>query len=511
MLSVVIVDDEPIIRLGVKASIQWRELGLAFAGEYSNGADALRALEREPADIVITDIKMPVMGGLELTERVRSLRPSAKVILISSYNDFEYAKKGIVLGASDYILKPTMEPEELNEVLGRCAEEIRREREIGRRLDGYESGVRERERRGLEQEAKKLFTQERDGEEIGEGIGEEFAARFPEGCVLARAALNEAEAIRQKNGPLYVGILLDEWKDRFYAVHERGIAFAAGEEELVMLIPRPEANPPRLMEELTRGQEADLTLGYAEAEEPGEWRSRYRWTEQIYGRRFFDGPGGPYLCQPKPDADADAGAGVGTGVEAAVASSMEPYGPLRERLKRWEKYRYDAGRVKREACDLFSRMFVRRMEPALLLEYYRQFMGAETLADLARALESAIREGEAQRQDEERAQPNTGIVAKAMDFIHEKYAQEITLQTVADHVHVSKNYFSVLFKKRTNQNFIDYLIQLRIEKAKSLLPDKSLKIYEVAEQAGFNDVKYFSKLFKKVVGSTPAEYRERLV
>ncbi len=198
-------------------------------------------------------------------------------------------------------------------------------------------------------------------------------------------------------------------------------------------------------------------------------------------------------------------------MDVDVTSSIEPYGSLRERLKRWEKHRYDAGRVKREACDLISGMFARRMEPALLLEYYRQFMEAETLADLAQALESAIREGEAQRQDEETGQPNTGIVAKAMAFIHERYAQEITLQMVADHVHVSKNYFSVLFKKQTNQNFIDYLIQLRIEKAKSLLPNKSLKIYEVAERAGFNDVKYFSKLFKKVVGSTPAEYRERLV
>lgn len=501
MLRVAIVDDEPIIRLGVKASIRWRELTLAFAGEFSNGAEAHRALAEEPVDILITDIKMPVMDGLELTKRVRESSPFTKVILISSYNDFEFVKQGIVLGASDYILKPTMEPEELNDVIGRCAESIRRDLEISRRLDRYAGEAEQLERHKLEQEAKRLMTRERDWE----SLSGKFASKFPGGCFLMRAVLDRAEEIRQRYGELHVALLLDELKESFYRIHKDGVAFAGQEAELVMLAPCEEdgsALIDRLMEQLKSAAAAGLTLGYVEARETAHWQRDYERTGRVYGYRFFDGAGRAYRC----DSGADPAIG---GEEQSASPPMDASLQLRERIRRWPECKYDVRRVKREACDAFSELFVGQMEPALLLEYDRQFLKAETLTELIRALEAGIREGEQIKTAAEKAPSNAGVAAKAIAFIHERFAQEITLQMVADHVHVSKNYFSMLFKKQTNENFIDYLIRLRIEHAQSLLRIKGVKIYEIAERSGFNDVKYFSKLFKRIVGCTPAEYRER--
>jgi two-component system response regulator YesN len=101
------------------------------------------------------------------------------------------------------------------------------------------------------------------------------------------------------------------------------------------------------------------------------------------------------------------------------------------------------------------------------------------------------------------------LITKAIEYIKLHYREELTLQEVADTIHVSKSYFSNLFKKQSGQNFIDYLIDLRLHEAKRMLVQNEYKIYEVAEKSGFNDVKYFSKLFKKMTQMTPVEYREK--
>ncbi|MDI4644334.1 response regulator [Cohnella hashimotonis] len=500
MLNVVIVDDEPIIRLGIKASIEWERLSLRFAGEYANGAEALNALRETPADILITDIKMPLMDGLELTRQAKALRPSTKVILISSYNDFDYVRQGIVLGAKDYILKATMEPEELNRIIGGCVEAIREETETAHKLDLYRKGEDMLSRRQLEQDMRRLLAQEQ------EGLEREFAVRFEAGYLLVRAALDRLDDLLQQYGQLHVGLLMDDLKDVFYRQCPDGIGFVSGEGELLLLLDRRSASAGRvaqLKEKLELESGVSLSVGYMERRSPGSWSASCEWTRQVYDRRFFDGAGGIHAGD-----QAEVGKGREDGDQERIGSHVDESGlRIPEWLRKWERMKYDMKRVKREASDLFSRLFVRRLEPALLLAYYQQFMKAETLPELGELLENGMRDGE-QLPHVERTSVSQLIIHKAMAYIRERYTQELTLQMVADHVHISRNYFSVLFKKQTQLNFIDYIIQLRIAKAKELLGDRSAKVYEVAELTGFNDVKYFSKLFKKMTGSTPVDYRD---
>lgn len=500
MLNVMIVDDEPIIRLGIKASIEWERLSLRFAGEYANGAEALNALRDTPADILITDIKMPLMDGLELTRQARALRPSTKVILISSYNDFEYVRQGIVLGAKDYILKATMEPEELNRVIGGCVEAIREETETALKLDMYRKGEDLLSRRQLEQDMKRLLAQEQ------EELEREFALRFEAGYLLVRAAVDRLDELLQQYGQLHAGLLMDDLKDVFYRHCPDGIGFVSGEGELLLLLDRRHGSASRvaaLKAELEREGGATLSVGYMERGTPGNWSASCESTRQVYARRFFDGAAGIHACD---GAEAEKEREDGRQARA-VLHPDETGQRVTERLRAWERMKYDMKRVKEEASDLFSRLLARRLEPALLLDYYHQFMKAETLPELGELLENGMRDGE-QLPHAERTSVSQLIVHKAMAYIREHYTQELTLQMVADHVHISRNYFSVLFKKQTQHNFIDYMIQLRIAKAKELLGDRSAKVYEVAELTGFNDVKYFSKLFKKMTGSTPADYRD---
>ena len=116
MFKVMIVDDEPIIRTGLKHVVDWGELGFKIVSEAKNGLDALKKLEEEPVDLIITDIKMPQMDGIELLEVLREKNNDVSVVLLSGFAEFAYAQKGLSLGAIDYLLKP-MDPTNIKEVL----------------------------------------------------------------------------------------------------------------------------------------------------------------------------------------------------------------------------------------------------------------------------------------------------------------------------------------------------------------------------------------------------------
>lgn len=123
-----IVDDEPISRIGLKSSINWKQEGLNIIGDFPNGGKAYEAMENNHVDILITDINMPVMDGLTLMKKGMEIFPKLKVILVSSYSNFEYVKEAIIYGAIDYILKPTLEQEDFLQLIRKCVQKLDEEK-----------------------------------------------------------------------------------------------------------------------------------------------------------------------------------------------------------------------------------------------------------------------------------------------------------------------------------------------------------------------------------------------
>ncbi|WP_058303892.1 response regulator [Gorillibacterium timonense] len=514
MYKVMIVDDEPIIRMGIRASVDWTSKGLEMIGDYSNGEAALEALSKEQADILITDIKMPLMDGLELTRRAMERYPGIKVILISSYNDFQYVRQGIVLGAMDYILKLTMEPEELLSVLDRCVEAIEKER-IGAGVKGtWRNQLLMADRKNAERGL---------GELIRNGSCERVESFLPEafdqGCTMASLIVDRAEELKQANGYLFLSMMVDELKRLFYKRFESGVAIATKENELLLLIPIHFSLPNELKNMLEAETGLRLTMGYVNEVPSDRLTQKIAELEKAHTYRFYRGSGGIYRIGERWSSDGWQAPDVFCRANSlathhqmteAEGSAAEPLQQLARKAQEWGREQKEPERVKREACDFFSALYLKELEPKLALEYYQDLMSAETLNELVDSLVVSIRECESGRSGEGKPSSNQLIVDKAEEFLAKHFTEGITLQMVADHVHVSKNYFSFLYKKQTSHTFIDQLIHLRIERAKELLRHRDLKIYEIAEQAGFNDVKYFSKLFKKLTGSSPVDYRIRL-
>ncbi|WP_040950544.1 response regulator [Gorillibacterium massiliense] len=512
MYRVMIVDDEPIIRLGVKASIPWEGRGYRLAGDYANGREALDAMELEPVDILITDIKMPVMDGFELIGEALKINDRLKVVLLSSYNEFEYARQGLKLGAVDYILKHTLQPEELAAVLDRCVEVL--EREQGTDLAGDAAGSkRELCRRKRELAVRRLL--------FGGGKLPEAdipSLRFPGGCGLALLAIDNLEEIEQESGSLYSRILLDEMQELAYAAEEGAVVFPLDEGELVLLLSGPDAgirlSGLKTKMELSLG--IGLTAGFRVAAvglegelERDSMGTAFLQARNALDRRFLEGTGRLYEGQAAGRGESASGDELArefgavlqaVGVQAAESALAR----LRER---WRTRILTPVRIRQEAAEALTLLWASRPEAPNLLDLLEGLRRSETLEQLESRLEAGIQEF---RQRAERRLPEDGsdFIRGAIRYIGEHYTEELTLQSVSEHVHISKNYFCLMFKKETGQNFIDYVIALRVGKAKDLLAETNARIYEVAQQAGFNDVKYFSKLFKKLTDRSPVDYRE---
>ncbi len=516
MYRAAIVDDEPVIRFGIKASVDWGSENVGLVGDFANGDEAWQSLESEPVDILITDIKMPVMDGLELTKRTLERHPRTKVILVSSYNDFEYVRQGLKLGVVDYLLKPTLEPEGLLELVRKCLRQIEEERrqEEDRQLVRRTKLVSDRKR--LESDVKRALAHDDEGleaEAVPEWMRRGYAI-----CTVLIDGLRETE---ERFGQLHGGILLEEMQELFYETAKEGVAFLIGSRTLGMIVPsgEDEGLPMQLdavVEVWATRLGVKVTIGVALGEDAGELRDVFRRSGATAERRFFEGGGhyGP-LSSEQAERRASDYPSVGQLLQelktCAHSRDAEAADKLvRAWIGRWEALRPSPDAVRREAFEIVTTLFLNEQEMIVLLEGFEELKRSETLDELTVLLQAQIRGyRKSFAAGSHTYKGNKQLIDKAISYIAQHYTGEITLQQLADYVHMSKNYFCLQFKHHTGFNFIDYLIRLRIGKAKELLADPRLKIYEVAERAGFNDVKYFSKLSKKTTGASPVEYRER--
>ncbi|MCA0758747.1 response regulator [Paenibacillus sp. N4] len=511
--TVLIVDDEPIIRNGLVNFIDWSKLGFHLAGSCANGQEALEMMSGAPIDILITDIKMPVMDGLQLTRKALELNPQLKVVLISSYNEFEYVREGMKHGAVDYLLKPSLEAEELTAVLGRCKEMLEQDRsrtEQKRQLDRQFSVL---ERKRLEQEIiRELVSGGSDAafqDMLGErGAGVSYLCAF----IVIDGLAEQTELY----GHLHIGMMYEEIQEVFYGLVPSGSApVLAGEGLFVLFAGGEEAEAllGRLKARIEAELAATVSVGYCVEPETRGVKGALDKSRSAAMRRFFEGTGRIFGWKPEAGGQETAQEPAETNMQAMVDAIREANNAktvIDGFSGRWSKGGMTPEQVKREAYELLSAFAYLNGDAKLLSDYRENIRRCETAERLAELLYQLCEELEQPSLVKLSDKGHSGqLIAKAIEYIKLHYREELTLQEVADSIHVSKSYFSNLFKKQAGQNFIDYLIDLRLHEAKRMLTQKDYKIYEVAEKSGFNDVKYFSKLFKRMTQMTPVEYREK--
>lgn len=516
-MKVLIVDDEIIIRTGLSTVINWEDSGFSVLEPAASAEEALQRISSEEPDIIFTDIRMTGMSGIDLAREVMKKRPDTEMIIISGFDEFIYAQQAMREGVSEYLLK-TSRPDEIIQAAVRAKyriEQRRKEDELGRTQERAVN--RSFLRRIL---ASTSLPEEQTVTEMWN--------RYPEMKIAQGQHLLQIWIIT----PRYNGTVKKEGctpEIIYRAIGERLIELLPHScewlqwDDSILLLIRLEVEREGLskLEYMIRkaGEELKCDTFAACGQPVGDVRQlrwaldtaveagSYEWLLNHKGYvRYED------ICERK-------------GVKVLCTMEEE------KELAAWLRAE-DADLLKSGIMKLLARLrHDHHATPSSVQGYLQTLIVAghrwleRAALSIGRSYEppngEKLEMAELTQQPEEmlfhhfeaimrrHAELVSGIgpVQRAVAYIQENVGQGLSLQQVARHVHMNSNYFSELFKRETGQNYIEFVTQVKMKKAMALLLETPAKISEVANEIGYEDMKYFNRLFKKFTGMTPSEYR----
>lgn len=532
-LKVFLVEDESVVREGLRDNIPWQQFGYQFVGEAGDGEMALPLIRKTKPDVLITDIKMPFMDGLSLSHIVGQEFPEMKIIIISGYDDFEYARQAIQEGVEQYLLKPITR-RALQKTLTEVKEKIESEQEQKNYLYKYQDDMHEYEQFFLRTFFEKVFAGQISVQEIYEEAQKHSLDINAPNYNLVLIEVKEKEN-RQKSGEVcqkcYEELMRFLMRfSNYYLVFRWNIdiygVMIKGEEENIV------ERTDKCLEGIAQicGQYEEEIDWHAAAGSPIERFSQlsgcYQKVNHIFNYRFFE-PSKHILSERlAEDLSPEDRKGA---FEVVDMNKTNP-----------ELIRSFLAKGQKEEAGEFVGNFLRGMEQALqsrifwdytllnvrfaVLSYvaelgvtqqeFLQGIPAQEVQKMEISLENMqgyIKEMLTQAiafRDRESESQGRKTLYKSLEYIEENYMREsLSLNEIAAAQNVSPNYFSAMFSQEMQMTFVEYVTRKRMDKAKSLLRETDMRANEIALAVGYKNPHYFSFVFKKTQGCTPREYR----
>lgn len=522
MLKIFLVEDEMIMREGIKKNIDWEKENFSFVGDAADGELAYPLIMQKKPDILITDIKMPFMDGLELSRLVKAELPDIKIIVLSGYDEFDYAKEAIDIGIAEYMLKPVTSAK-LLETLHRVEKAILDQRE----RESAKGGVDEERRffRKLVSGNMSVSLLLKEGRELGM----ELAASEYNLLLLqlflgddvdeAHSRIEEIRQVFRKLKENYSNIELVDWgREEFWFLLK-------GTEEYPLS--KLETNIREELEKLVSIENQTEYFGVLgkKTERLGDLGVCYEAANRRFAHRFLEERNKIYQVEDAVDTALDLeslnlsqtdrkgleqflSTGLKEDIDAFIDSYFEKTGG--KNIQSILFRQYVVMDIYIIALSFSQKMGYQKPELAELYGDKQEFMTVfasveDTKLYLRKILETAI-------DLREKALPGKydTVLKQAQEYIETHYNEyDISLNTVAASVNLSPNHFSAIFSQELGETFIEYLTRIRMEKAKELLRTTSKKSTEIAYEVGYKDAHYFGSLFKKTQNCTPKEYRAR--
>jgi two-component system response regulator YesN len=539
MYKLIIVDDEYSTRNGLKLCINWFEYGIEVAGEAENGIKGMELAGRIQPDIVLTDVKMPGMDGIEMVNRLKGQHPDTKFVFISGYDDIEYLKSAMKMDAVDYILKP-VNLEELNAVIEKIMAMTKREENRKDMLQQMNARLNQ----SIPLLREKFFIQLiRDGhadrlsmEKRIDFLDLKLSYDAPYCALIIR--INNPRTVfatmTEQNTQL-ISFAIQNICQEIVDAHVSGNVFEHQRGEYVLLVALPEAEGEDiifpLVSELmgslngflSRMAEAiSLSIGVGgTVEHMGLLADSYKMAAEAIERKLFLGKNQVItfdVMAAQKDVDYRL-----INERMAVFASVLKTGDIGEVSLQLDKLfaelRTSAGigfiDCQRICLQLllvtsqFLSEFGMRMGDLGERESdaWSQLMKLETIDDMCLHLKdylTAVCERIGSRQEK----PIPEVITAIMRIIHERYSDNLTIADIASQVYLAKTYICLLFKQETGETINEYITRVRMEKAKERLTDSDQKLSEICSSIGYAEPSYFTKQFRKYTGMNPSDYRD---
>lgn len=510
MYKIIFLDDEAITLKLLASAIDWRKHRIELCGVASDGEEGIALFRQVEPDIVITDIRMPRMSGIELAGTLRQAHKKVKIVLLSAYAEFEYPRSAISYDISEYLLKP-LDEDKLEAAIVRIVQELDREQVVSSTIESYRLEQAEKQLQQL------LVLNHSGGRRNSPLV-------LPDGLAAALEGVNTLIHCLCVTNPHELSLSGDVEVIRQLIKEQLGpgtAVAAISRVELIVLMTSRRPGQVEGMLQALRRQAHPIVAGVSLVEHPLPLATAHRQAAVALDECFY---AIQEVCCYSPSI-ADFTGDIGRN----LASLAQPVQGLVEQGKGDE--------LAATLQEQITEMMCRRVEPALIIDFVFDVLswvkleltkqqrtahvaGLETISRerlracvSSRSLVAYLNHllptiGQAVRQllAEE---PGYYIVRQAKDYTRQHYAEAgFALEDVATHVGLSKNHFSQIFHKVTGQKFWDYVTQVRIDKAKELLKQSNCSNYEICRAIGYESEYYFSKIFKKVVGVAAQQYRK---
>lgn len=541
MLKIFLAEDEVIVRETIKRMIPWEDLGFELVGEAADGEMALPLLLRQKPDLLITDIKMPFMDGLTLAKVAKKEIPGLKVVILSGYDDFNYAKQAINIGVEDYLLKPITKNaliERLTEIRSRYEHEKTQKEyyeKFHREMQAYEKNSSRDFFEALVRGSMDMMEIYRRSEKLGLDIVAEaynvliFTMNCEEAFSGQREGYSEWEAESLE--------LLEE----FFSENTSAMLFRCNIFSYGVLI----KGQKETIEENTRSCVSEIQRIFDRKEQKRQWfvaagepverlsqiQKSYYSASRAFSQRYLYDENILYYDEMASMEKKNVTEDDSTYLQKVDVNALNPAilqkflsnGLLEETENFVKDYFYAIGQEPLES--LVFRNYVTLNVRFSVMSFLKE-IGCDTrtleqedtedvLSESSKSLENAIAYAEKiisqaiALRDQNSGNKNRSILKTAVDFIDSHYMEEdMSLNKAANAANVSANHFSALFSQNMGQTFIEYLTNLRMNKAKEYLRCTSMRSSEIAGEIGYKDAHYFSYLFKKTQGMTPSDYRK---
>ncbi|QOS79400.1 response regulator [Paenibacillus sp. JNUCC31] len=524
-IRMILADDEPVILRGLKMLIDWEELGIEIAGEAYDGNELIELIDRCNPDLIVSDICMPGQSGIDVLRYVQASRRTPKVVFISAHKEFDYAQEALKYGALDYLVKP-VNTDQLKQVIQKAVSLIRDETEEERKREKLQHLERDNKDRSFEE----LLDRLTDGDDKAVYALQKFL-NLNDGKLAAVCVGDYSRGVQdqirwQKRERKLIDFAITNVMRESLKNIPNSLFFRKGD-MFCYLILCDDFSLPIQVSKTVRDQvrnylKLDMTIGVGGAVSSlQEAAVSFRQALEALEWAYFLSPGHviPYDTSPAepaaqlrieemqsqlldhliesvgPDALHEPLSRLVLAIkQAAVGNKHTAVSGVYDTLITLRQELQTMG-VSLESYNEDFRILLKRISDFDTLQEVEAYVG-EFIADIHALVKSRL-------GNKEHVQ-----IKRVKEYIEANYAQNITLDSIAELIYMNPSYFSTFFKKHTGQNYKQYLTEIRMKHARQMLLHSDLMVYEIAEKVGYNSARLFSDMFRKHYGQIPQEFRQ---